>query len=340
MKGRALLIYTHPSTFVKGDREILEERFQVEDYHFKNSPKAALPLSLIKQLFFLLFKLPQYRVVYIWFADYHSWLPTLIGKLYRKEVIVVAGGYDLARERRYGYGSFSKQLRGFLTLQSLNRATKVLAVSQYIHRVIKAIAPKANSQILYNGITFSDRDFKKGVDIEQPMVLCVAIVNRAQTLYIKGIDRYLAVVKALPNIKFGLVGCNRALFNSLFGDAPSNLTLIEAIPHSQLKEYYQRATLYCQLSRRESFSMALAEAMWYNVPPIVSATGGIPEVVGDRANVIYLNDHPLFYDRGIEQVVTAIEIALKSDNQTNYRKRVEEHFTLSIRRERLLALLP
>ncbi|MFA5712655.1 MAG: glycosyltransferase family 4 protein [Bacteroidales bacterium] len=355
MKPRALFIYTHLSTFVEGDRKILEEHYNIESYRFKNSPKVLLLLSLLKELLFLLLTLHRYRLVYIWFADYHSWLPTLLGKLYRKEVVLIAGGYDIAREKKYRYGSFSKRIRALLTLRSLERASQVWAVSNYLLRGIRAIAPKANSYLLYNGIEerlfLLKREIEKsseadssnqataGLSKRERVVLSVALANSRQSIYIKGIDRYFAVATTLPNIKFILIGSNRELLKSVLGAIPPNIEVIEPIAHSKLALYYQNSHIYCQLSRRESFSLSLAEAMWHNAIPVVSAVGGMPEVVGKMGEIVYLNDHPLLYGTGILKVAQAIESSIERERESGCQKRIAQNFTLSLRKKRVGQLL-
>ena len=45
-----------------------------------------------------------------------------------------------------------------------------------------------------------------------------------------------------------------------------------------------------QLSRYESFGVALVEAMWCGCTPIVSDAGALPEVVGDAGEIVNADD--------------------------------------------------
>lgn len=301
MDKNALFIYTHSSTFVRGDISILRKKYNLKEYQFKNAPKYQLPLSLIKLFFYLLFNIYKFNLIYIWFADYHSFLPTLFAKLFGKRAYLVIGGYDVCREKKYNYGSFSKPLRGFMSLNSIKWASCNLCVSANIERTVKAIAPNAKTTVIYNGVLVStaiDSSLANDLisysasakELAQRKVLCVALVGTVQAFYIKGIDRYNRIAALLPHIQFTLVGCSPTVF-SLAGWAPSpNLKVVEAVPPEQLVEYYLTSHVYCQFSRRESFSLSLAEAMSYRLIPVISTAGGMPEVTSGLGFSLYFHE--------------------------------------------------
>lgn len=366
MKPRALITYTHLSTFVKGDIELLEQNFKVSRYHFKNQPSPLLPLSLIKQFFVLLFTLPRYDIVYVWFGDYHSFLPALLSKLYRKKCYIVVGGYDICREKRYGYGSFSKPIRGAFTYSSMNMGHTLLAVSKNVERTLKAIVPTATIELLYNGINFSPNkgDYSPTKGDPSPLIkkgakssdiLTVVLVSRVQTYYIKGLDRILAVARALPQLSFTLIGVSPSVFEEVGRQLPKNITVIEALPHKELLSLYKNYKIYLHLSRRESFSLSLAEALSQGLIPVVSAVGGMPEVVegmlkveGDITKPIYMSDSPTLKEEGIQNVVKRIEEIVKQSSSTKGEaneqfthsgQEVNKQFTLTRRGEELYRIL-
>jgi glycosyltransferase involved in cell wall biosynthesis len=69
----------------------------------------------------------------------------------------------------------------------------------------------------------------------------------------------------------------------------------------------QRARFYCQLSRREGFGVAVAEAMACKCVPMVSDSGALPEVVR-QCGVIVPNDDPAKPARAIEELISLREI--------------------------------
>jgi hypothetical protein len=79
--SRILFIYTRTSTFINGDLDILSGRHIVTSLEVDNSTPSKQLFALIKEFFFLLANIKSYDVVYIWFADYHSFLPALFAKL-------------------------------------------------------------------------------------------------------------------------------------------------------------------------------------------------------------------------------------------------------------------
>lgn len=326
MDERVLFVYTHPSTFVKGDLAILKRSFRVDKYHFKNNPKHLLPISLAKQLLFLLVNIWRYRHVYIWFADYHSLLPVLFCKITGRDSWLVIGGYDVVRDRKFKYGSFYKPLRACFTINSIKRSSANLCVSKNVLRVVKSISPKSQSYLLYNGVELSP-----AADTNSGEILCVALVKTVQAFFIKGIDRYNNLAALLPDLTFNLVGCSCEIFEIAGVKKSKNLNAIPPINHTDLAAYYARAHVYCQLSRRESFSLSLAEAMSFGLIPVISNTGGMPEVTGEFGYVTDANN--------LISVSEAVSDALKKEKNPLHRERVAQIFSIEKREERLISLI-
>lgn len=329
-KERALFVYTRISSFVKGDTEILEKSFRVTTLAVDNSSKTKQFAALTKEFFYLIFNLLKFDIVFIWFADYHSFLPVLFSKLFRKKVYLVIGGYDVCRVNKLGYGSFSNPVRGFMTLYSIKNATLNLCVSEYIGRVVRAIAPQSKRKIVYNGIAFSDNqenNFEDLVAKKERMVLSVALSSTSQSFFIKGVDRFIAVAKAIPQIQFVIIGVDSKKLNHLIGSVPDNLSIIPKVAHTALKGYYEKATVYCQLSRKESFSLSLAEAMYFNCVPVISNSGGMIEVTGGMGKTVSGDS--------VDETASAIINAMETGSSPLFRKRVEEKFTIQIRSEAL-----
>ena len=346
IRKKALIVYTSRSTFVEGDIKILSREYELTEYNFINYPKNRLPLSLIRQFFYLLINLRRFDLVYIWFADYHSWLPVRMASLFGVRAYLVIGGYDVCRERKYGYGSFVKRMRGFMARQSMEYATLNLCVSHYIERVVKAIAPKAKAEIIYNGVDTamfkrgSEGSGEKEIPAKDKMVLCVAIINSSQTYYIKGIDRYIALAESFPENKFLLVGADRRVLEREYvrgaerGSArelPENLVVMPKIRHNDLGRLYCEAHVYCQLSRRESFSLSLAEAMLYEAVPVVTNVGGMPEVTGDLGMIVDGN--------APEEIIAGLKNALERGLCAKCAERVVNEFSIEKRAKKILSTI-
>lgn len=334
ISGKALFIYTHKSSFIKSDIDILSEKYTIREYSIKNNSQLILALSLIKLLLFLVFNTRNYKIIYIWFADYHSFLPVLAGKFFKIRTILVIGGYDVCREKKYKYGSFVNSARGFMALYSMKNASISLAVSENIERIVKKIAPDSNCKLLYNGATIFEniKSELKASAQNSGNVLCVSLVNTEQSFYIKGIDRFIDAAKILSDTQFTLVGANRDFIHSITTDLPVNLQIIDRVDQPELVNYYSKAKVYCQFSRRESFCLALAEAMMLNCYPVISNVGGMPEVVGDTGIIVS--------EYSPQSLADAISAALSIESESKiFSERVISKFSYEERKQKLLQIL-
>ena len=120
-----LILLIHPgfSSFVRNDVELLSERYKVLTHHYLTSK--SLLRNVFSQLllaYFLISNTTKSLFIYVWFADYHSFLPTLMGRLFRKKMIIILGGYDVTYIPSLKYGSFSNPIRKFCTRFSLKFA--------------------------------------------------------------------------------------------------------------------------------------------------------------------------------------------------------------------------
>jgi len=290
MKKNILFVYTNYSTFVKTDFEILSEKHEVVKYQFK--PVKGLlktALQMFRQLFYLLFNIWKFDSVFIWFADYHSFLPVLIAKLLQKKSLLVIGGYDVARMPEYGYGSFHGKLRGFCTLFSMKNSTINLAVSRYVERKVRWIARKANTQLIYNCVNIAENSNIKVV--KENLVITVGLIDSERTFYIKGIDTFTEVAKLLPELKFMVIGMSKNLPDRLLKNLSENVEIIERVNHSELETYYKKAKVYCQFSRTESFGVAIVEAINFGCIPVVTNVGGMPELIGEKGKIAKRNPY-------------------------------------------------
>jgi glycosyltransferase involved in cell wall biosynthesis len=64
------------------------------------------------------------------------------------------------------------------------------------------------------------------------------------------------------------------------------VALVGELPHAALSELYLAADLFVLPTLRESYGMAVAEALAHGLPVISSRTGAIPELVGTEAGLL------------------------------------------------------
>ena len=343
---RVLFVYTRDSTFIRGDIDILSRHYEVKRLVTDNRNQAIQLFALFRQLFYLIFNIRNFDIVYIWFADYHSWLPSLFAKITGKRCYLVIGGYDICRVKKYKYGSFVNPIRGWMARNSMRSSTANLCVSNHIRRVVRSLAPDTPALLVYNGMSFPDTSKTKlPPEGSRGGVLCVAISQTRQSFFIKGIDRFLELARAMPAQKFTLIGTDPERAGIKPADIPKNLTIIPVIEHSRLTEYYHKSKVYCQLSRRESFSLSLAEAMFHGCMPLTTKAGGMPEVSGGLGEIIYASDSDIFRreekESSVHEAINAIaRLAAESEDYAPaMRERVMALFTIEKRERELISII-
>jgi glycosyltransferase involved in cell wall biosynthesis len=136
---------------------------------------------------------------------------------------------------------------------------------------------------------------------------------------LKGLDTFVKAAVYHPQIRFLVVGLTqdgkkdlRLCFDSY------NVEISDRASQAELIGCHQRATVYCQQSYRESFGVALAEAMASGCVPVVTNRGALPEVVGITGCLVPYND-PI-------STANAIEKASSSEKVGDARKRIRSIF--------------
>ena len=332
MKKKVLFVYPSFSTFVKTDYEILSEEYEVTKYHF-NQVKGNIRglIQLLKQFIFLCINGWKFDIFYIWFADYHSFLPVFFAKLFSTKSFVVVGGYDVARIRKLGYGAFITSVRGWAAKYSMKNCTLSLPVSSYVARKVKAITGRTNNFTIYNCINLEKAAVPK--QVKRDIILTVVKVDNQRTYLIKGLDTYIEIARQLPEFQFYIVGLDVNKFAREISEFPANTQVFGFVEHQKLIEFYSRTMIYCQLSRSESFGVALAEAMFYGCISLIINEGGMPEIVGNDGIMV---------KRNVEEIASKIKDIFHNKykfNSTEISDRVNSNFSLQIRENRIKKLL-
>ena len=331
MKKKILFIYTNYSTFVKCDYEILASENLVAKYQYKpvkGIAKNAVEFS--KQFFFLLFNLWKFDSVFIWFADYHSFLPVLFAKLLRKKSFVIVGGYDVANIPEFKYGSLASPLRRKMAIFTFKHATLCLPVVEDLENKINEICPTAKTKTIYTGYQFKGEKQHIFKQERGKNILTVSITDNEQRVFVKGLDRFKELAEKLPEYQFFIIGINENA-RHILNPVSQNLNLLPPLNQAELIDYYTKASFYAQFSRSEGLPNALCEGMLYGCIPIGTRIGGIPTAIGNTGLVI---------DNWDAQIVAVYVI--KNQNKANREDcslMIKEKFDLSFRKEKLLKLI-
>jgi len=316
---KILFVYRHLSSFVKNDLCCLSNRFPVFSLHVSK--------NLMKTGIRFLVKTPKVDIIFVWLAGYQAVLSVLFAKLFRKKIVVVAGGYDAADEPEIGYGAFRTWYRAAMAIFVFKKADLVLAVSEHTR---KELLQRFNRDIhmVYNGV---DTNIFVPKGKKERIVLTVAAVN-ASNLKKKGLETFVQAASYLPNVQFVLAGSYDASIENLRGLAGRNIVFTGRLPFAELLKLYQRSKVYVQASFHESFGVALAEGMACECVPIITRRAALPEVVGGCG--YYVN-----YGDAKELAVTISKAIQDKEKGTKARARVIRLFTLGSRQKQLEKLL-
>ncbi len=313
-------IYYHFSSFVRQDFEILSRHFQIERVGYKN------PLDALR----IAESIWRSDASFSWFASGHSFLAVLLSKMMRKKSIVIAGGYDVAFAPEIGYGQYTLgwHKRKYADF-ALKNSDLVLAVSEFTKAEVIARATPKKIDVIYNAVDTGKFKPASGKEegTREDLVLTVASGLR-NVIKLKGLDVFVEAAARLPEVNFLVLGLSNDDRETLKGiQSSNNVELRGYVNPEELISYYQKAKIYCQLSYRESFGVALAEAMACGCVPVVTDRGALTEVVGDTGFCVPYGDK--------EATASAIKAGMKSNNCAFARRRIEDLFSLKRREEAL-----
>src|SRR5207249_7292966 len=247
----------------------------------------------------------------------------IAARLLGEKVIVVAGGWDIARIPELGYGRLLTKRGLAIARLSLGVPDLVLAFSESSKTTIREVAPRSPVRLAYLGV---DAELFHPTEKED-LVVTVAQVSR-ENVRRKGLRTLVDAAKEVPDARFIIVGRHLDdAVDELRTVGPSNVRFLGEVSDSDLSEILGRARVYVQASYTEGFGVALAEAMASGCVPIVTRRGAIPEVVGETG---------LYVDYGdSHELANAIREGLRSRLGAEARARILDRFTITRRLDTL-----
>lgn len=330
-KRTVVLVAPSPSTFVEDDRHRLEARYPVRTIYF-HPERAKTPWGMMQRLAaqraFLRDAMPSAGLVLGWFADAHMALPMRFARRLNLPVALILGGMDVNVVPDLGYGATLSRWRAPLVRRQLREASHLLPVSEtLIHAQntfaspgtslemgVRALIPDPIPPYTVLPTGYDPSAWPMG-DLERaPSVVSVAFCASERSWKLKGWDLLVDAARAMPDVPFYLVGLD-ATFAATRA-LPQNVTGVPPGNRASLVAWYQRASVYAQLSRSEGLPNALCEAQLCGAIPVVSAVGGMPEAVGTHGVVVAQPNNDL--------VVRALRSALES--ATDAKRRAARDF--------------
>lgn len=274
MKHRILFIHNALTTFVRIDRDLLQEEYLVDELYLKQKTDLS-PIQIWKAV-------KRNDLVFGWFASWHTFLPILFAWLQNKPSVLVAGGYDTANVPEAGYGNQRRWLPRWVTNTTIRLAKRVICNSQFTKLETMTVSgiPEHRITVVYHGLpappSLSPTPEKENI------VLNVGNLSR-ENLLRKGILPFLQTAPLLPNYRFIHVGkWKDDTAEALLPQLAPNAELKGFVSEEELQMLYAKSRFYVQPSLHEGFGMSVVEAMQYASIPIVSLHGALSEVVESK----------------------------------------------------------
>ena len=132
MKKRLLYVHSRKASFVAIDRDILAERYEVEDLF--QPGRVPNPLRVMRGVL-------RADVVFGWFASWHTFFPITLAWLLRKPSVLIIGGFDTANMPDIGYGYQQGGIRRRASRWIMRRASRLVTNSEYSLSEIKRNTP-------------------------------------------------------------------------------------------------------------------------------------------------------------------------------------------------------
>jgi glycosyltransferase involved in cell wall biosynthesis len=314
---RVLFVHSRRASFVAIDREILAERYEIEDLY--QPGRLPNPIAVIGGV-------ARADLVFGWFASWHTFFPITLAWLARKPTVLMVGGFDTADMPDIGYGHQRGGLRRWASRWIMRRARRLVTNSDYSLSEIERNTPipPGRVTVVHHGVPdpFGELPAEK-----QPEALTVGAIDRT-TLVQKGQLPFVRAAAELPDVRFVFAGkwLDDAI-DVLRAAAPGNVDFTGWLSDSELGACYRRAAVYVQASRHEGFGLAVAEAMLAGCVPVVMNVTAMPEVVGDTG-VLIESQRPADVAAGVRRA-----LELGPDAGRRARERILTRFPLERRRE-------
>lgn len=320
---RLLYVHSRKASFIAIDREILAERFEIEDlYQPGRLPNVPQVVRAVREA----------DVVFGWFASWHTFLPVTLAWLLRKPSVMVIGGFDTANMPDIGYGHQRGGLRRHASRWIFRRADRLITNSSYSLGEIECNTPIPPERVtvVHHGVP---DPFGEEPGPKARTALTVGAIDRT-TLVQKGQLPFVRAARELPDVRFVFAGewLDDAV-ERLRAVATPNVDLTGWLSDDELHAAYRSAAVYVQASRHEGFGLAVAEAMLAGCVPVAMNVTAMPEVVGS-AGVLIESQEPEAVAEGIRR---ALEMGPEAAARA--RARILTAFPMERRREGILRVV-
>jgi glycosyltransferase involved in cell wall biosynthesis len=322
---KILFVHNGPQRFVVIDRDLLAERYTVQEWFVKSKRIDLLGTLRAVQ---------GCDVVFCWFASWFSFAPIMLARLLGKRSILVTGGYDTASIPEAGYGLQSGGLSRRIARMTIANAQRLIVNSHFAQTeaIQNAGADPAKITVIYHGFETTPVPQNLGGARERIAVNVGGV--RAENMLRKGLLPFVQAAALLPDVQFVQAGgWYDDSIETLKAAAGPNVTIKGFISDEDLTTLYAQASVYVQPSLHEAFGMSLAEAMLAGCIPVAARVGAIPEVLGETG-VFTASNSPADIAAATQQA-----LALDEGARARARDQIVNNFPMDRRRQALYKVI-
>jgi glycosyltransferase involved in cell wall biosynthesis len=322
-RRRILYVHSRRASFVAIDRDILAERYEVEDLY--QPGRWPNPVKVIGGVL-------RADLVFGWFASWHTFFPVTLAWLLRKPSVMIVGGFDTANMPDIGYGYQQGGVRRSASRWIMRRASRLATNSAYSLSEIERNTPipPERVRVIHHGVP---DPFGTEPGPKEREALTVGAIDHT-TLVQKGQLPFVEAASLLPDVRFTFAGkWLDGSVEELRSRAGENVEFTGWLSDADLHAAYRRAAAYVQASRHEGFGLAVAEAMLAGCVPVVMNVTAMPEVVGD-AGILIESQEPGEVADGVRRALD-----LGPDAARRARERILTEFPMDRRREGILQVV-
>jgi len=294
MRSRQKILIICPgakASFVRNDAAALSTQYPTEILGVDTLPFPRKLVLLVRLLSLLVRGEVLMVLMYFSVPTYAPFVVTL-AKLFGKKIIVFAGGFDTTYVPVIDWGEMRSWWKRIAQRYALSMVDLVLCFSEFSRSdVLKYSNPKRITPLYYS----IDTEYFKPSGPKEPLAISTCFYVSESTLIQKGLRTMIECARSIPEAQFVVIGktSNDAAVVEARRTAPANVVFRdEHIPDEELLRFYQRASVYVQVSAHEGFGIANAEAMSCECVPVVPDNTSLPEVVGTAGFIVPFGDVP------------------------------------------------
>lgn len=323
-KARVLLVSSYQHTLVKSDEDILRNHYTITAMNGNNRKLKIWDVPVF--LFSLIYRIVSVQIVYAVFADFRTFCAALIGRILKKKLVVVIGGYEVATVPEFNYGELLTAWGRFKVGYILKSASVIIAPSCFSAKEVGDFSGRQDIQVIHPALKVEIPLQSKPRDTQ--VVMIASAIARYYPVYrMKGIETFVEASRYLPEYKFKLIGDYETAIKEKLLQINPAMSFLGMLSHEKVLEILRTSKVYCQLSYRESFGMAVVEAIAAGCIPVLCSGGALEEITRDYGIYVPFGDP--------EATVSAIRIAASRTHDEELIGRITAACSVAARESRL-----